>query len=189
MPNLLPVLEKYKIVSARSNYEKFYPGQPLCWKAAAFAHEVNEIFQSYESRRCGKSQRCPSLELSDVSSEDSFDSVVKESNRREIISFGDSLEERTAVRIVSNQLESTPKSVMFLPSPTPLQIIGQLYMLTSHMHSICEHPTGMDLEISRQQADQSSDTYVKKWNRKRRSERTTSTTSIPGHPDISSVVT
>lgn len=189
MPNLLPVLEKYKIVSARSNYEKFYPGQPLCWKAAAFAHEANEIFQTYESRRCGKSQRCPSLELSDVSSEDSFDSSSKESNRREIISFGDSMEERTAVRIVSDQLDSSPKSVMFLPSPTPLQIIGQLYMLTSHMHYICEHPTGMDLEISQEQADRSSDAYVKKWNKKRRAEMTTSAASIPDHPDSKSLVT
>jgi hypothetical protein len=99
------------------------------------------------------------------------------------------MEERTAVRIVSDQLDSTPKSVMFLPSPTPLQIIGQLYMLTSHMHYICEHPTGMDLEISQEQADRSSDVYVKKWNKKRRPELTASATSLPQHQDNDSLVT
>jgi hypothetical protein len=166
----LPVLEKCKIVSARSNYEKFYPGQPLCWKAAAFAHEANEIFQTLDSTRCGKQERCPSLELSDVSSEDSFDSASKSGERKEIISFGDSMEERTAVRIVSDQLESTPKSVMFVPSPTPLQIIGQLYMITNHMHYICEHSTSLDLEISQEQADKFSESYVRRWNKKNRVE-------------------
>jgi hypothetical protein len=169
VPNLLPVLEKYKIVSARSNYEKFYPGQPLCWKAAAFAHEANEIFQTFDSMRCGKAERCPSLELSDVSSEDSFDSAAKTSSRREIVSFGDSMEERTAVRIVSDQLDSLPKSVMFVPSPTPLQILGQLHMLTSHMHYICEHATGLDLEITQEQAQKCSEAYMKRWNKKLRS--------------------
>lgn len=168
VPTLLPVLEKCKIVSARSNYEKFYPGQPLCWKAAAFAHEANEIFQTLDNTRCGKAERCPSLELSDVSSEDSFDSSSKCSERREIISFGDSMEERTAVRIVSDQLDSVPKSVMFVPSPTPLQIIGQLYMITNHMHYICEHSTSLDLEISLEQADKFSESYIRRWNKKNR---------------------
>jgi hypothetical protein len=170
VPTLLPVLEKCKIVSARSSYEKFYPGQPLCWKAAAFAHEANEFFQTAEDRRCGKAERCPSLELSDVSSEDSFDSTSKSSAQREIISFGDSMEERTAVRIVSDQLDSISKSVMFIPSPTPLQIIGQLYMITSHMHYICEHSTSLDLEISQEQAHKFSEAYTRRWNKKRRAE-------------------
>ena len=168
VPALLPVLEKCKIVSARSNYEKFYPGQPLCWKAAAFAHEANEMFQQFDDRTCGKAERCPSLELSDVSSEDSFDSTSKSSNQREIISFGDSMEERTAVRIVADQLDSIPKSVMFIPSPTPLQIIGQLYMITNHMHYICEHSTSLDLEISQEQAHKFSESYVRRWNKKHR---------------------
>lgn len=165
------MLEKYKIVSARTNYEKFYPGQPLCWKAAAFAHEANEMFQTINSATDstdGKASRCPSLELSDVSSEDSFDSTPAKGSPREIISFGDSMEERTAVRIVADQLVATPKSVMFVASPTSLQIIGQLHMLTSHMKSICEHESCLDVEISTEQAQRCADAYVKRWNRKLR---------------------
>ena len=161
VPALLPVIAKYRIVSARTNYENFYPGQPLCWKAAAFAHEVNELFQ----------EDCPNLEISDVSSEESFDmndddapSIQKRTEReREIISFGDSMEERTAVRIVADQLTATPKSVMFVPSPTPAQIVGQLLMVTSHMKFVCDNKDSLDLEISPEQADRSYEAYMKRY--------------------------
>lgn len=176
IPSLLPGLQKYKIVSARTNYERFYPGQPLCWKAAAFAHEANEIFQTFsqqadETLEDDDASRRPSLELSDVSSEDSFDSSNSASENvterkhvalREIISFGDSMEERTAVRIVSDQLDSTPKSVMFVPTPSPSQILGQLDMLTKHMKFVCEHKTSLDLEICSEEAQRCAESYLNK---------------------------
>ena len=73
--------------------------------------------------------------------------------RKEVISFGDSMEERTAVKIVSSQLEALPKSVMFVTSPSPEQLMGQLIMLTGHMKYICESKKSLDLEISPQQAE------------------------------------
>lgn len=80
--------------------------------------------------------------------------------QREIISFGDSMEERTAVKIVSDQLSSTPKSVMFLSNPTPTQIIGQLSMLTRHMGFVCENARDLDLEISSRQAEKCAQSYL-----------------------------
>lgn len=80
--------------------------------------------------------------------------------RREIISFGDSIEERTAVKIVSDQLDALPKSVMFLSNPTPTQIIGQLTMLTHHMQFVCEHVDDLDLEISLKQAEKCAQGYL-----------------------------
>ena len=74
------------------------------------------------------------------------------------------MEERTAVRIVSEQLTSIPKSVMFLQSPTPVQIIGQLIMLTNHMKYVCQHETNLDLEISLEQAESCADRYIKRHN-------------------------
>lgn len=206
IPNLLPYLEKVRIVSARTEYEDFYPDAPLCWKAAAFAHEVNEIFVEMEERTMAMQQslhldkerynhrmeldRSPfehghhvmarnqgtdmstsafeSLNSTDdsSSSDDSRDerkerflrqkrrpSNHHETISREIISFGDSMEERTAVKIVSNQLTALPKSVMFISSPTPEQLIGQLCMLEMHMKYICTHTSALDLEISPQQAE------------------------------------
>lgn len=208
VPNLLPVLPHYRVVSARTRYERFYPGQPLCWKAAAFAHEVNEIYadedennsnssnhqsnshsmnSSYEEEpdldttldttldstmdesfeeypTSSKSKRGPFCGMMSSKSRQSTPNMYEEAppscNSREIISFGDSMEERTAVKIVSSQLESMSKSVMFLTSPTPLQLIGQLTMLTGHMHFVCHHETTLDLEISPQQAQKCAETVL-----------------------------
>jgi hypothetical protein len=212
LPNLIPVLKRYRIVSARTRYERFYPNQPLCWKAAAFAHEVNEHFVTVEEsrrlleRECGHAGRGPTSSSSlpdgcpedgslhdldmastDVSSLDDSSlegegSICSSSSspgaggdgivvvarhpppvpnpRREIVSIGDSIEERTAVRIVSDQLDAVPKSVKFLTNPTPTQIIGQLAMMTHHMTYVCEHDADLDLEISTRQAEKCASGYL-----------------------------
>ena len=184
-------------MSARTRYEKFYPNQPLCWKAAACAHEVNEHFASLDAahkmldRECGitKFEDVPDMDVvstDDSSMEDSISSSdtkslspggwiqsneegdnsptptdsTNVSYKREIISFGDSMEERTAVKIVSDQLDATPKSVLFLSNPNPTQIIGQLTMLTHHMNFVCDHESDLDLEISQKQAEKCAQGYL-----------------------------
>ncbi len=194
VPSLVPVIAKYRIVSARTSYESFYPNQPLCWKAAAFAHEVNEMFtandkllnvangQAYDSQ---EDMLVPTdTESSDDSVEDDQDprnatralyrakkgrkGVSNNNNnpsvpmRKEVISFGDSMEERTAVKIVSGQLGATPKSVMFVTSPSPYQLIGQLSMLTGHMKHICGNKDSLDLEVKRSQAELCAKTILDK---------------------------
>lgn len=160
----MPVVDKYRIVSARTRYERFYPNQPLCWKAAAFAHEVNEIYELNDSKSmdCDEDVNASigSMESTDVSSDDSTLGSVT-SKAKEIISFGDSMEERTAVRIVSGQMSAVPKSVMFIQSPSPLEILGQLNMVTSHMKYVCNHETSLDLQISSEQAKQCAEAYLK----------------------------
>jgi hypothetical protein len=149
------VIDNYRIVSARTRYERFYPSQPLCWKAAAFAHEVNEIFEN--------ASEC-SVESTDVSSDSGSeaDAPSYTAPQREIISFGDSMEERTAVRIVADQLNAKPKSVMFVSGPTPSQIVGQLIMLTNHMKFVCDNANILDLEISSEQAESGAASYMKR---------------------------
>jgi len=163
VPYLLPCIERYHIVSARTRYERYYPNQPLCWKAAAFAHEVNEIFGKdiasnvtiIDNDKIDSLSSVDSMVLTDDSSCSSIsNNELNVCNiRKEIVSFGDSMEERTAVKIVANQLEAHPKSVMFLSSPTPVQLIGQLAMLTEHMQFVNEHELDLDIEISYDQAE------------------------------------
>merc|ERR1719491_1667935 len=85
---------------------------------------------------------------------------------REVVSFGDSMEERTAVQIVSEQLSAIPKSVMFLTSPTPIQLLGQLAMLTSQMNFVCNHAESLDLEMNPHQAQKCADAFLGRKNRK-----------------------
>ena len=184
IPNLIPIVSKYRIISARTCYEKFYPGQPLCWKAAAFAHEVNESFAAFDRDMPASSSRdklmfnasddtvvSTDVDTSDDSQEEDETKSSprltrsrkgKKQIRREVISFGDSIEEQTAVKIVSGQLSAIPKSVMFVTSPTPEQLIGQLALLTGHMKHVCESLDTLDLEISPQQAEKCALTILRK---------------------------
>jgi hypothetical protein len=158
----------------------------LCWKAAAFAHEVNELYESL-SNSGGKGSSsnsltgkddCASMQSTDVSSnssmtsmdsmdEDGCDPVHDQqqsltwTENREIVSFGDSMEERTAVNIVSGQMDAVPKSVKLMGSPTLLQIIGQLHMLTNHMQFVCESTKSLDLHITQDQADTCAESYLR----------------------------
>lgn len=178
MPNLLPVLPKYRIVSARTAYEKFYPGQPLCWKAAAFAHEVNETFMLADEYKHREVMRTKSEDdvvnvscNSPVSGDDSSygGSCTEEckrhtvsstiTRRREVISFGDSMEERTAVKIVAGQLSCISKSVMLITFPTPIDLVDQLKMLTDNMKSICNSSSSLDLEIGPRNSRRCTDSY------------------------------
>lgn len=157
LPQLWPCISQYRIVSARTTYERFYPSQPLCWKAAAFAHEINESFGAYEE--------CRSMESTDISSGDDSSGDEESSSipaQREIVSFGDGVEERTAVRIVADQLSATPKSVMFVSLPTPAQIVGQLHLVMHHMRYVCASNTNLDLEISGEQAERCAEAHFSK---------------------------
>jgi len=121
MPRLLPLLQTMRVVSARSTYERFYPGAPLCWKAAAFAHEANQVFS-------GAGGDGPQVS-------------------REIISFGDSNEERTAVKIAAGQLDATAKSIKYVDLPNPEQLRKQVETVTSWLPWVCSHNTELDLML------------------------------------------
>lgn len=126
MPRLMPVLAGIRVVSARSTYERFYPGAPLCWKAAAFAHEANQAFgdDDVSSSPRGQAPR-----------------------RREIISFGDSNEERTAVKIAAGQLGAVAKSVKFVDLPTPEQLVKQVDTVCGWLAWVCRHDQELDLML------------------------------------------
>lgn len=119
MPGLLSVLTKsVRIVSARSSFERFFPGDPLCWKAAAFAHELHQL------------QKTVGVSL------------------RNVMSFGDSIEERTAVKIAAGQLRSRAKSVKFLDAPSPRQLHQQIEVVANCLEWIWRHNGDLDVVLT-----------------------------------------
>jgi hypothetical protein len=120
LPRLVPLLSQMRIASARSTYERFYPGSPLCWKAAAFAHEANVIFGG------------------------NYDSNTRTLGRQ-IISFGDSNEERTAVKIAAGQLNALAKSIKFVDLPSPDQLCKQIETVTGWLEWLTSSSTELDL--------------------------------------------
>jgi len=126
MPRLMPLLEGLRVVSARSTYERFYPGAPLCWKAAAFAHEANQAFGDVDNSSPPSGQP---------------------HTQREIISFGDSNEERTAVKIAAGQLNAVAKSVKFVDLPSPEELSKQVETVCGWLEWICNHDQELDLML------------------------------------------
>ena len=69
-----------------------------------------------------------------------------------------------AVSIVSGQLDALPKSIKFMPTPSLLQIIGQLHLLTNHMQFVCDSTKSLDMHITVEQADQYAQSYLRNEN-------------------------
>ena len=70
LPRIVPLLQNLRVVSAR-RYEHLYPGRSVCWKAAAFTHVAKAFFHGEDPSGA---------------------------RPREIVSIGDSNDERLAVR-------------------------------------------------------------------------------------------
>lgn len=112
-----------RVISARSSFESMYPGMPVCWKAAAFSFVMNLIKRT-------------------------TDNTVKN-----IISFGDSLEERTALKIVAGQLDSVSKSVKLIDLPSPDLLCLQISFFTECISWISSHTSHLDIMISADMTD------------------------------------
>jgi len=178
LPTLLPFLNtsQVSIISARTAYEAQYPNQPLCWKAAAFAHEVNERWTEVRESEDGDCDYCEEdvacespikVAPTIAPTESTAATTVTPSGAtapscppRQILSIGDSLSERTAVKIVASQLSALSKSVQFLHAPAPLLILGQVVLLQRYLPSIVSTAQTLDLEITQEQALRSAESLM-----------------------------
>jgi len=102
VPAVCPLLQKVKIISARSTYEGSHPENPVKWKYCAFQDNVQAAFGP-ESK------------------------AVKH-----VVSFGDSNVEREAVRAVTRNITNCrTKSVKFAESPSLRELVRELQLVTN----------------------------------------------------------
>jgi len=118
LPSLASLLESIDIVSARSNYGKYWDN-PTEWKRLAFAFEVDRHYGS----KCN-------------------------GHRRNILSLGDSLHELNALMFVTKGIpNSCGKSVKFMEWPCISQLIEQHEILAETFQDIFDYNGDVDVEI------------------------------------------
>lgn len=124
MPRVAPLLAQICVFSARSTFEPMYGDNPLQWKVAAFKQLV------------GQTQP---MNIVDTA----------ENLMRSVISFGDSVHERDAVRKVTADLDSTfTKSVKFVERPNLEQLRREVDLVRNCLDYICGCRSDLDLMLT-----------------------------------------
>jgi len=119
MPSLLPLLMNVRVISARSTFESMY-AEPSQWKVAAFSQELSLAF--------AKSVH---------------------GTPKNIISLGDSVHERAALRKVTAGHSSVlAKSVKLVERPTIEQLKRQLDLVASCFDEVVNHKGHLDLMLT-----------------------------------------
>lgn len=122
LPTLCPVLEGMKLLSARTTYETPAMSSPLDWKLCAFESEIRRVFGS--------------------------DVVLEPERRKNILSLGDSMNEREALlRACSSLPNCRSKSLKFVERPDISQICKQHTLITGCFDRIVHHDGNLDLCI------------------------------------------
>jgi hypothetical protein len=121
MPRVVPLLGRFKVLSARSTFEVLFPESPSDWKVQAFHQEIHAVY-------AGRPHTA----------------------KRNIISFGDSVHERTAIHKVTAGMGPTTrtKSVKFVERPTVEQLKRQVDLVHHCIEDICRHNGCLDLMLT-----------------------------------------
>eukprot|EP00416_Gambierdiscus_australes_P033807 CAMPEP_0171095366 /NCGR_PEP_ID=MMETSP0766_2-20121228/43131_1 /TAXON_ID=439317 /ORGANISM="Gambierdiscus australes, Strain CAWD 149" /LENGTH=265 /DNA_ID=CAMNT_0011554163 /DNA_START=48 /DNA_END=845 /DNA_ORIENTATION=- len=119
MPGLAPLLEGLKIVSARSSYERLGVASPVEWKCRAFQSECSSFFRLAGTER-----------------------------RRNVVSLGDSLNERSALFCVTKDMQNCcTKSLKFMEQPDVVQLQREHELLSHSILQILGHDGNLDLRV------------------------------------------
>jgi len=121
MPNLLPMLERITVVSARARCEKRYPGDPYMWKKVAFEELL-------------------------VDGRDFTEGIGLN-----LVALGDQNPEIEAAHSIVHLIEgqSCVTTVKFKEAPTVAELIGQLGRAEEELAAIVQGESGAYLSMSR----------------------------------------
>jgi len=120
MPAIVPLLNKVKIISARSTYECMHPSAPLKWKYCAFQQALANVFGGLDAK-----------------------------TPKHVLSFGDSHVEREAVRAVTRGVPNVrTKSVKFAERPSVEQLKRQQELVANCLSYIATHDGDLDLQLT-----------------------------------------
>lgn len=118
LPNVVPLIEKLSVISARSTYEQTFPDSPLQWKLSVFQQQLGQI------------------------------GVANIAKLKSVVSFGDSYVERAAILKATKFLECKTKSIKFAERPSIEQLKKQLELVANCFEEIVSHQENLDLCMS-----------------------------------------
>jgi hypothetical protein len=122
MPEVAPLLEGVKIISARSRFEPSWPSLPIQWKRNAFRFEISAYFEMHSGHMVAD-------------------------HRENVISIGDSLHEREALIRATESRHCWKKSIKFLDQPSPDQMVKQHELLSLCLSTLVEYVDNVDLRL------------------------------------------
>lgn len=130
LPTLWPLLENIKIRSARSFFEQRGSLAPALWKRVAFQQELRTFCQN-----------CCKIAKNSVAR-------VASSRLRNVISLGDSVNERDALRyITKDSADCWGKSVKLMEQPDMRVFAKEHRILCTVLRPIAKHPGTLDLSL------------------------------------------
>lgn len=128
LPRVFELLPRVNIVSARSAYEHRFPNSPEAWKIEAFRNTFKESFENKMDVEV-KTDTVPGC-------------------MRNLISFGDSMQERNALKKVTADMESVYcKSIKFVERPTLEQLVREHNIISGILDYVCTHTDDLDLML------------------------------------------
>lgn len=120
LPEVFPLLEGMKVLSARSMFEDTQPESPFDWKRLAFQKEIDSFMQSNSH-------------------------VTEAKIQKNMISVGDSLQERRALLQATHGRDCWTKSLKLEDRPTPLQLLKQHRLLRACLRPFVDSEGSLDL--------------------------------------------
>lgn len=116
LPELLPLLDELKVISARAQFEEEHPGNPFAWKRRCFCELTSQW------RRLSGSDELPGF-------------TEERSKALNMLVLGDSIYEIEAAEGLQNNLSvgSLIKTVKFVETPAIEALIGQLLRVVDEL--------------------------------------------------------
>ena len=140
LPRVVPLLARVRVVSAR-HYEALYPGRSVCWKAAAFTHVAKAFFAAAEDELAA-AEACAAAAAGRPAP------PPRPPPPREIISIGDSNDERLAVRAAARPLDATPKAIKLVDAPSLHTIACQLHTVATCLPFVAHGDFPIDVDVA-----------------------------------------
>jgi hypothetical protein len=129
LPGLLPTLRYMKVVSARAQYETYFPGDPFAWKRQAFL----DILRARTAARETAANRFLFGQSRAGYPNEKFDT--------NLVVIGDSLAEMEAAEEMSTSVlsaSSVVKTVKFKERPLATELLGQIRKMAQELAGIVE---------------------------------------------------